>query len=319
MINNQNTSSECGQSAATCPGLSQSSQKISPVLGREFIPMSSLSILQLKISWPGRSHISHTWPLTLVTSELSLLLDTLLSRFLPSSKSWLLLEFFLCRDVISLSRSISCSSSSCDHDSVLSTEIIDFSGSPLYKSDINLFSNMTLGLTVQWPTFDSTKASNSLISLLSYKSFFSLFNLDVINMDNIHIVDCTCVFYFCFIWTFTHLFYLNLWNKFSPRNFEYPRWLTSSWVPRSFDLTCRPSSLSGFGIDIFSKADISSFKLLSRFSSRTRTSWINSSWPSIANQRKQSHLTKLLGLGRQELVLGLRILDSLYGGKVFFL
>ena len=116
VINNQNTSRECGQSAAKCPGLSQSSQKIVAVLDREFIPASSLSILQLKISWPGRSHISHTWPLTLVMSELSVLLDTLLSRFLPSSESWLLLEIFLCRDVISLSRSISCSSSSFNHD-----------------------------------------------------------------------------------------------------------------------------------------------------------------------------------------------------------
>ena len=87
VIDNQNTSRECGQSAATCPGLSQSSQKIVAVLDREFVPTSSLSILQLKISWPGRSHISHTWPLALVMSELSVLLDTLLSRFLPSSKS----------------------------------------------------------------------------------------------------------------------------------------------------------------------------------------------------------------------------------------
>ena len=148
VINNQNTSRECGQSAATCPGLSQSSQKIDSVLGREFIPTSSLSILQLKISWPGRSHISHishTWPLTLVMSELSVLLDALLSRFLPSSK----LEIFLCRDVISLSRSISCSSSSFDHDFSVVNENREFSSSPLYRSDIYLFSKMTLGLTVQ--------------------------------------------------------------------------------------------------------------------------------------------------------------------------
>jgi hypothetical protein len=123
-----------------CPGLSQSSQKVGAVLGREFIPTSSLSMLQLKISWPGRSQISHTWPLTLVVSKLSVLLDTLLI------KSWLLLEIFLCRDVISLSRSISCSSSSFDHDLVLSKKM-KFSGSPLYRSDINLFSEMTLRLT----------------------------------------------------------------------------------------------------------------------------------------------------------------------------
>ena len=39
----------------------------------------------------------------------------------------------------------------------------------------------------------------------------------------------------------------------------------------------------------------------------------------IANLRKQSHLTKLLSLRRQELVLGLQIFDSLCGNKTFFL
>jgi hypothetical protein len=125
----QNTSSECGHSAATCPGLSQSSQNINVVLVREFIPTSSLSILQLKISWPGRSHISHTWLL----SELSVLLDTLLSRFRPSSRSRLLFDIFFCHDNFSFNRSISCSSSSFDYSSVLSTK--EFPDLPLYRSD----------------------------------------------------------------------------------------------------------------------------------------------------------------------------------------
>ena len=129
----QNTSSECGHSAATCPGLSQSSQNINVVLVREFIPMSSLSILQLKISWPGRSHISHTWPPALTLSELSVLLDTLLSRFRPSSRSRLFFDIFFCHDNFSFSRSISCSSSSFDYSSVLSTK--EFPDLPLYRSD----------------------------------------------------------------------------------------------------------------------------------------------------------------------------------------
>ena len=115
----QKTSSECGQLAAECPRSSQSSQMSSDSSSRclDAVPSalggaaSSLSRSHVKMSWPGRSQISHTsspvWP----SVEDKVDADDE-GRWRGSSGRSVFEDFFWLRASLSLSRSISRSSSS---------------------------------------------------------------------------------------------------------------------------------------------------------------------------------------------------------------
>lgn len=114
----QKTSNECGQSAATCPCPSQSTQNKSD--GSPFVflttfcsragGVSSRKRSQVKMSCPGLSQISQT-------SSLELRLMFGVDERLRGGKSVGSRQFFddflLFRDNFSLRRSSSCSSSSC--------------------------------------------------------------------------------------------------------------------------------------------------------------------------------------------------------------
>lgn len=174
---NQNTSSECGQSAATCPWLSQSSQKRSTtVLGGHvvagivfFEDPSPFSRSQLKISCPGRSQISHTsCP---VPPELIVLDDALLSRCRMPFISVLFLEDFLARAALSFNLSTSCSNSSQKVEWYQPSSLDDIYLRRLLH-DISECRRISRSRDYceLLQTFASTRVSNSLISLLSYSS-----------------------------------------------------------------------------------------------------------------------------------------------------
>ena len=124
------------------------------------------------MSCPGRSQISHTSSSFLLTSEVSeatVLVDAVLSRCL-STPSWPFLEDFLCRDIFSFSRSSSCSSSSCIN-SVYNSLSEANQHTSLYIYSTPLASHFEIFRPLL--TLDSTSASSSLISLLSYPNNLS--------------------------------------------------------------------------------------------------------------------------------------------------